>query len=285
MSFSRCVGIAAVMTLVSSSAALASGHGPVYALATPTLGEGGWSLDVAAIDRLTGDGRHMAMIRPMLGYGITEDLQVSASLPVPVYVPAGAPHARLMAMMPGNPDAEVLLNWRFHRQGKDIGSRFESTALLGLAYPTDALRGGARTSPGVLVGAVTGYASRTIYAWAGAMYRRYMTPVGPTADHPGDMFMYSAVFGYRPPFFMEDYPAPDWRIFIEALGEYSLSDVVAGQEVPGSGRHEIFVGPTLLGLYGGWGISGGPMFAVYSDASGERRPDKVRMVVNFTKWF
>lgn len=45
------------------------------------------------------------------------------------------------------------------------------------------------------------------------------------------------------------------------------------------------LGPTLLGLYGGWGISGGPMFPVYSDLNGDRGPDKVRLVVNFTRWF
>jgi hypothetical protein len=264
---------------------LASGHGPVYGLATPTLGEGGWSLDVAAMDRITADSRHMAMIRPMLGYGITEDLQVSASLPVPLYIPVGAPHGRVMGMMPGNPDAEVLVNWRFHRQGTGVGSRFESTALLGAAYPTDVLRGGVRTSPGLLAGAVTGYASRSVYAWAGAMYRRYMSPVGPAADHPGDMLMYSLVFGYRPPFFQEEYPAPDWRLFVEATGEYAFRDVIAGREVASSGGHQIFVGPTVLGLYGDWGISGGPMFPVYSRLNGGQAADKVRLVVNFTRWF
>lgn len=266
-------------------ASLASGHGPVYGFATPTLGDGAWSLDVAAMDRLTSTGQQMAMVSPMAGYGLTEDLQLSLTLPVPIYSPMNMRHGRMMAMMPGTPDAELQLSWRFHRQGKNVGSRFESTAFLGAIYPTDAVRGGIRTSPGLLAGAVTGYASRTVYAWVGALYRRYMSPVGPAADHLGDLLMYSLVLGYRPPFFREDYPAPDWRVFVEAVGEYTFPDVSIGRALPNTGGHQILVGPTVLGLYGAWGISGGPLFPVYTRLGGRDTADKVRLVVNLTRWF
>jgi hypothetical protein len=281
--------VAVVASLLLASTALATGHGPVYALATPTLGENAWSLDVSAMYRLMGDvgdsESHMAMLRPMLGYGITEDLQVSVSAPMPVYNHMLMAPSRMMAMMPGSPDAEALLSWRFHRQGTDVGSRFESTALLGFDYPIDAVRNGVRTSPGIVAGAVTGYASRTIYAWAGALYRRYMSPTGPATDHIGDVLMYSAVVGYRPPFFRKELPSPDWRVFVEALAEYTWPDRVVGREVGNSGGHQVFVAPTLLGLYGPWGISGGPAFPVYSSMRGTQRADRVRFVVNYTYWF
>lgn len=263
--------------------ALASGHGPVYGLATPTLGKGGWSLDLAVMGK-AGE-QDMAMTRPMLGYGITEDLQVSVSLPMPLYVPIGTRPARTMAMMPANRDVEVLLGWRFHRASPAVGARFESTAFVGLLYPTDSIRAGVRTAPGLYGAAVTGYASRTVYAWVGGLYRRYMTPTGETADHPGDLAMYSFVFGYRPGFFRKDYPHPDWRIFLEVVGEYTARDRVAGRELANTGGHQIFVGPTLLGLYGNWGISGGPVFRVYDDLNGIQPKDKLRVVVNFTYWF
>jgi len=270
-------------------AALASGHGPVYGLATPTLGQGGWSIDVAAMYRLTGDlsdgNAQRALLRPMLGYGITEDLQASLSVPVPLYTPSAPVPSlatRMMAMMPSTPDAEFLLSWRFHRIGNDVGSRFESTALLALDYPTDSVRNGIRTAPGFMAGAVTGYASRTVYAWVGGLYQRYMTP---TANHPGDLVLYSLVFGYRPPFFREELPHADWRLFIEAIGEYQFPNVVAGNEVADSGGHQIFVGPTVLGLYGPWGISGGPLFPVYRNLNGTQQGDRFRFVVNFTYWF
>lgn len=263
---------------------LASGHGPVYGLATPTLGRGGWSLDVAAMDREVGD-RSMAMVRPMLAYGITEDLQLSLSLPMPLSLPLGLPQARTMAMMPSNPDVEFLLGWRFHRTGPAVGTRFESTAYLGFLYPTDAARNGVGTAPGLYGAAVTGYASRKVYAWVGGLYRRYMTPTGETADHPGDLAMYSLVLGYRPPPFQKDYPHPDWRIFVEVVGEYTAKDRLAGEELPNTGGHQVFVGPTLLGLYGSWGISGGPLFRIHDELNGIQPKDKVRMVVNFTRWF
>jgi hypothetical protein len=61
----------------------------------------------------------------MVAYGITEDLQLSLSLPMPLHVPQGLPHGRTMAMMPSNPDAEFVPGWRFHRVGPAVGSRFD----------------------------------------------------------------------------------------------------------------------------------------------------------------
>jgi hypothetical protein len=53
--------------LLASSVAHATGRGPVYGLATPTLGKGSWSLDVGVMG-MDGDGQ-MLMLRPMVDYG------------------------------------------------------------------------------------------------------------------------------------------------------------------------------------------------------------------------
>jgi len=225
------------------------------------------------------------MTRPMLSYGISEDLQVSVSLPMRLYVPEGIPPAHGMSRMPMSPDIELLVGWRFHRRAVAVGTRFESTGYAGFDYPTDAVRAGARTAPGLYGALVTGYASRSWYVWAGGLYRRYMTPVGPTADHPGDVAMYSMVFGYRPSPFRHDYPLPDWRVFAEVMGEFAARDVIAGVERPNTGGHQIFVGPTVLGLYGAWGISGGPVFPVYQRLNGTQPGDRLRLIVNTTFWF
>lgn len=280
----RTAALLPLVTVVAASVAGGQGHGPAYGLSTPTLGKGGWSLDVGVMGRVVGNTQ-MAMMRSMLSYGITEDLQISASFPMPLYVPQGLRPAHGMSRMPTNPDVEFLLGWRFHRTGTDVGSRFESTAYMGFDYPTDALRAGVRTSPGLYGALVTGYASRTVYAWVGGLYRRYMTPVGSTADHPGDVTMYSVVLGYRPPPFQKDFPHPDWRVFVEAVGEYSGRDVIGGVEQADTGGHQVFVGPTLLGLYGSWGISGGPVFPVYRRVNGSQAGDTMRFVVNTTFWF
>jgi hypothetical protein len=271
--------------LVAPTAATATGHGPVYGIATPTLGKGAWSLDLGLMSRTVAGGRTSAMMRPLVSYGITEDLQASISLPVPLYTVEGSMPVRMMAMMPANPDVELLVGWRFHRQGTDVGSRFESTAYVGANYPTDSVRAGVRTSPGIFAGAVTGYASRSVYAWAGGWYRRYMSPKGPTADHPGDLTMYSVVLGYRPTFFRQELPHPDWRVFVEAVGEHIEKDEMGGKEMPDSGGDRILIGPTVLGLYGPYGISAGPLLPVYSRLNGSQPRDRVRLVVNFTYWF
>ena len=289
MRLRRAVLLGFALQCALAGTALSTGHGPVYGLATPTLGKGGWSLDVSAMYRLAGDlsdaNAHASMLRPMLSYGLTEDMQVSLSLPMPLYTRPGMTPERMMAMMPANPDTELLLSWRFHRNGNDVGSRIESTAFLGFDYPTDSVRGGIRTSPGFLAAAVTGYASRSVYAWAGALYRRYMSPTGPTADHPGDEIFYSLVLGYRPPFFRDELPHADWRLFIEGIGEYTFRDQVTGRETADSGGHQVFVGPTVLGLFGPWGISGGPLFPVYRHLNGTQREERFRFVINYTYWW
>jgi hypothetical protein len=227
----------------------------------------------------------MAMFRPMVSYGVTEVVQVSASFPLPLYTSEGMMPARVATRMPASPDVELTLGWRFRKRELGVGSRFESTTYLALAYPTDATRMGLQTSPGVSAALATGYVSRSIYAWVGGMYRRYVTPTGSTADHPGDVAMYSVVLGYRPPAFQHDYPHADWRLFVEAVGEVAARDVAAGVERPASGGHGLFVGPTLLGLYGGWGLSGGPLFPVYQRLNGDQPRDNVRLALDLIFWF
>jgi hypothetical protein len=275
----------ALLTLAAFAApAHAQGHGPVFGLSTPTLRKGGWSLDAGFMGQLIGE-HEMVMFRPMVSYGVTEDLQLSASLPVPVYASKGMMPARVATRMPATPDVELTLGWRFQNRELGVGSRFESTTFLAVDYPTDAIRVGLRTTPGVAAALTTGYVSRTIYAWVGGMYRRYVTPIGPTADHPGDLAMYSLVLGYRPPAFQHEYPHADWRMFLEAVGEVTARDVAAGVERPGSGGHRVFVGPTLLGLYSGWGVSGGPLFPVYQQLNGNQPREKVRLGLDVIFWF
>jgi hypothetical protein len=61
--------------------------------------------------------------------------------------------------------------------------------------------------------------------------------------------------------------------------------LIAGAESPNSGGHQLFVGPTVLGLCGAWGISGGPLFRVFADLNGSQSADRLRLAVNFTRWW
>ena len=54
--------IAAVLIAALPRFAAASGHGPVFGAATPTLGKGGWQIDQAWLGRLV-DGRGTATRR------------------------------------------------------------------------------------------------------------------------------------------------------------------------------------------------------------------------------
>ena len=276
------LGIALVVIAVSLPLS-AQGHGPVYGLSTPTLGRGGWSVDVAGMGRFFSGGRTM-MLRPMLSYGLTEDVQLSASVPLPLKRDAAAPRVRAFTRMPASQDIELMVGWRLQRRGTGVGSRRETTLWLAADIPTDDVRGGLETAPTFSASVVTGYASRSTYLWLGGAYRRSLA-AGPDDHRSGDGAMGSLVVGYRPRSFRRDYPHPDWRAFIEVVAEHVEPDTVLGAEQPDSGGEQLYMALTVLGLYGSWGLAGGPAFPLFQSPNGTQPDDGVRLVLNATFWF
>lgn len=274
----------AVVWLVAAIAPAPSygqgGHGPVFGLATPTLPQGAWNIDGTAMSAARG-GRGV-MIRQTTRYGLTPHVQLNLSAPVSIAAVPDPPRSRIGTMMGGIGDVEASAFWRFHRQYLGVGKRFESTLLLSGLYPTRPERGGLNIGPGVHAAAVTGYASRTIYAWGGAGFQRHFEIGG---DRPGDLRYISAVFAWRPPVFQGDYPKPDWRIFVESLAEFVGRDQKSGRAIRGSGGRKIFAGPTVLGLYGAWGVGAGVLLPIYQNLNGSQPEEGPRFTVNLSYWF
>ncbi|MGH7539417.1 MAG: hypothetical protein ACRELC_00285, partial [Gemmatimonadota bacterium] len=223
--------------------AAAQGHGPIYGLSTPTLGRGAWSVDAALMSRFV-EGGQAIMARPMVSYGVTEDVQLSASFPLRLERDEGLPAVRGLARMPMTPDVQLMLGWRFQRSGVAVGSRWESTAWLAFEHPTDEVRSGVEASPALYGAAVTGYASRSWYAWVGAGHRRHTGASGDDEGRPGDATLASLVVGYRPPAFRADPPHPDWRAFLELVGEWIGRDTSGSEPRPDSGGRQVFLGLT-----------------------------------------
>ena len=55
------------------------GHGPAFGLATPTLPQGGWNYNSTLMSVATGE--RGVMTRQSLWYGLTQHLQLNASVP------------------------------------------------------------------------------------------------------------------------------------------------------------------------------------------------------------
>src|ERR1700754_1674729 len=92
--------LACLLLAAAPKVAGASGHGPVFGGAPPTLGKGTWQLDQAWMGRVgQGHSDDDQMLRTMLSLGITPDLQISASLPVTLDSGIYMPRGRTMAMM------------------------------------------------------------------------------------------------------------------------------------------------------------------------------------------
>jgi hypothetical protein len=122
------VGCVALITLHQTGLG-ASGHGPLFAAATPTLGKGGWQFDQAWMGQpVSGPEESGQILRSMIGFGVTEKVQVSISLPVPLVSSQMLPSGRMMSMMSYNRDIEALAGWRF--QTRPAGTRNQNNACL-----------------------------------------------------------------------------------------------------------------------------------------------------------
>jgi len=267
------------LTAVNSSHAQ-GGHGPVFTLATPTLGQGELSFDVMTMS--TRQGNSAWMLRQNWHYGLTEDIQLNVSIPTSLQRIDNPPQGRLGTMMGSYGDLEVSGLFRFFKTYPGVGQRFESTLLLSGSVPTDDKRGGLDVGPSMHGGLVTGYASRTFYAWAGGGYQYYSQQHN---DRLGDIAYVTGVIGYRPPVFQHDYPKPDWRIFVESVTEWVGDSQLNGIAQANTGGTKSLVGPSVLGLYGKWGLSGGILFPVYSSFSSSQDSESYRLNFVLSYWF
>ena len=272
-----------MLLLTSASHALhASGHGPVFGAATPTLGKGGWSFDQAWMGQVMDRSDTSALLRSMISFGITEKLQISTSLPIRLGDANAMPAGRMMAMMSGNPDFESLLGWRFQTRPIGEGARLESTVYFGGLLPLDSKRAGIATSPAGIVSLTSGYASRTHYVWAGASYVHHVQHDG---DRLGSVTSFSLVYGYRPPAWRKEYPKPDLRFFIEATGDVTGSSRRMGQAMADTGGRVALLGPTMLLLYKAYALEGGIQFPFYQHNRSMQPNERFRVGVNFTYFF
>lgn len=259
----------------------ASGHGPAFALATPTNPKGGFSFDTSFMGRYGGGSG--TMYRGTLGYGITANLKVSLSGPL-LFQTEPFTTSRTAAVTPMGGDLEALALWRFQRTDFGVGKRFETTGIGGLLVPgpqsdSGPLKG-MKTRPGGLVGIVSGVTSRSHYVWAGTTYQRYAEASG---QRRPELLFYSFAYAYRPESWRKD-NGWDWRLFAECTGERLGATQPAGASVSGSRSNQVFLGPTTLGVYKNYAVSGGIQFAVHQNVSPIFPRERVRVAVNFT-WF
>ena len=287
------VTLTVVGTLLAIAQAKAADHGPVFGLGTPTNPKGGWSVNLGVSGR-TGSIGTVVAAQAELSYGITENLKIVASTPLGSKAVCSAclysggdpfPRSSITLNTPINHDFSGVAWWRFHRSDF-AGKRVESTLVGGILIPGASLEPppyrNLHSGAGYLFGGVTGVASRSQYAWAGATYQRY---VQSRDDRRPDLISYTAVYGYRPYSWRTDYPRWDWRIFGEFVGEKGGSILRQGVVLPDSRTHNGFLGPSVLGVYKSVGIEGGMQFAVYHNAGTIFPKERYRFAVNLAYFF
>jgi hypothetical protein len=269
-----------ITVLGYSVPAFAAGHGPVFGAATPTLGRGGWSLDQAWTLRGGDQDQRQQMLKTMLSFGITENLQISGSLPLAMAEGRLAP-ARMMSAMSSDREFEGLVSYRFQRRPVGIGGRQESTFYVGGTAPLESSRNGVGAGPSIEAGGSTGYASRSHYVWVGGGVQHFFDRDG---DQLGASRLVTFVYGYRPEALRTEAGKPDLRFFVEATGEDRGPARISGIDVGGAAR-TIFVGPTSLLLHKAIALEAGVLFPVYQQVPAATVKEHVRVAVNLAYFF
>jgi hypothetical protein len=255
----------------------AAAHGPVFGLATPTNSQGEWSFDEGVFGRNTSLGSQ-ASLRGLIGYGVTPHVTLSFTVPV-VVGDTSLPPTRIQ---PGD-DFDTTVAWRFQHRATKVGTRFESTAFAGLAVPgpQSGFKGIGHTTntPGTMFGVVSGMASRSNYLWLGSTYTKFYQHDG---NKRPDVLNYSLVYGYRPPKWRRTPDKWDWRLFAELVGERSDRFQQANFTVPNTDAHQVFLGPTALGIFHNYTVSFGAQFPIYQDVGSAFPKERFRFAVNFS---
>lgn len=272
----KCV-VALLFVLGLPLFAEAAAHGPVFGLATPTNSQGEWSFDEGIFGRSTSLGSQ-ASVRELIGYGFTPHLTLSLALPV-VVGDTTLPPTRIQ---PGD-DFDSTVAWRFQHRATKVGTRFESTAFAGLAVPgpQSGFKGIAHTTnvPGTMFGVVSGMASRSNYLWLGSTYTKFYEHNG---DKRPDVLDYSLVYGYRPPKWRRPPDKWDWRMFGELIGERSDRFLQSNDPVPNTQAHQVFLGPTALGIFHNYTVSFGAQLPIHQDVGSAFPREHVRFAANFS---
>jgi hypothetical protein len=220
------------------------------------------------------------MLKTMIGFGITENLQISTSFP-DVMTTDHLPAARMMSLMSNAREIETLVGYRVQRRPIGIGGRQESTLYVGGTVPLESRRGETAAGSSVYVGGATGYASRAHYFWIGGGVQEFAPRGG---DRLGGSRFASVVYGFRPKPLRTEAGKPDLRFFVEATGEDRSADRVATTTVSTAAR-TVFVGPTALLLYKAYGLEGGVLFPAYQQMDDGRPRERYRVAVNVSYFF
>lgn len=273
----RAVGTAFAFVVALTASANASGHGPVFGAATPTLGRGGWSVDQAYTFRAGDETDSQQMFKTMVSFGVTETLQVSGS--IPIAMSDGLVPTRMMSAMSSERELEGLVAYRFQRRMIGVGGRQESTVYMGGTVPTEDERSGIPVGASILMQAATGYASRAHYVWFGGGLQHFLERRG---AQQGDSRFLTFVYGYRPPRLRVEPGKPDLRVFVEATAEDRTAARIGDAEVL-PGARSMFAGPTSLLVYKAIAVEGGILFPLYQP---DRQPrERFRAAVNFAYFF
>jgi hypothetical protein len=269
--------IALAFVAVLPASAHASGHGPVFGAATPTLGRGGWSVDQAYTFRAGDEADSQQMFKTMVSFGITETVQLSGS--IPIAMKDGLAPSRMMSAMSSEREFEALFAYRFQRRTIGVGGRQESTLYVGGTLPTEDERAGLPVGPSVSVQAATGYASRAHYLWIGGGIQHFLEHDG---AQQGDSRFVTFVYGYRPPPLRVEAGKPDLRFFVETTAEDRTAPQLGSSDAA-PGVRSVFAGPTSLLVYKAIAVEGGILFPLYLPDQQPR--ERFRAAVNFAYFF
>jgi hypothetical protein len=306
----RTLGFVLCAVCLGAAPVWGDGHGPAFGYSTTVLGVGDTSIETTLMWR-----SGVAMIGPQVSYGLRQNLQLSIS--APFHLNQGEhPVGLFSATMPGNPEVEGLLAWRFHHKLTGVGTRNESTLYVGGSATTQLVPRAdgppLEREPAIYAAIATGHISRSYYLWVGAGYQHYGHWNSGALDHQSDSALANFVVGWRPSFLAFDYPRPDLRFFLETTADRigrawrdttDIATSAVGGHVhgapivlppptpsgvivlPDSGRAGVYSGPTFLCTYRSLAFQTGVQFALWDQRKGTQPAERLRAMIGVSYFF
>lgn len=199
-------------------------HEPVFSPGPHTLYEGGVSTSIGSKVVAPDKGHSQLALELGTVYGINEDLNVAASLPIPVQ------RQTHEGKTTGIGSPALQLKWRPLKS--TAPGRVDALSLIGAVRLPGGHHDLTRGNTGFVVGATAAREHQRYYLFGSTRY--LMQTATPDGAKPGDVFMYDVATGIRP--FILEYDQPDAVALVELNGRTQRPGQTPDATPTGGGR-------------------------------------------------
>lgn len=234
-------------------------HSPLFGLGPQTIYRGGWGIEIEGEwERAQGGVESQRALHADLHYGVTEDLNVTLTLPLVQKTQGGVLSPGLAQVdrdVTGLGDVLVRGKYRFWQDLFPSGNH-QATLFGAVKVPTAPTTTEPPLGSGsvdFLTGAAVSRETHRYYAWASALAR--INTTGAAAVRRGHEARWDLALGVRP--YVPQWTDPDLMFLLEFVGVTAARSVTPAGYNPNSGGTVLALAPGMWLTYRNWALKAG----------------------------